>query len=339
MLGAARASQYAGWWSNRPPAVTFEAAGELSYENRQTPSYSLSVGVGGDPAGSLDINTNGNYNLTDYSTNTGFNNERFTLVATIRTEWPTAGIPSEDFVGWGWYNEFSDNGTQRFLNPQVKLNPGNTQLQIEAPVNTVTFAVPGSYADYMDRWLTVVWCSSETSSSYTNWVPPAFGSGSYMRMVMFDTVTGELLFKQDFRTSWVTASIENFPATTPANATGNDYGLSSGSNGSGTDPDFYNTRVSNMWASFGTMFDPLTTTDTSWRTTRPSAVIDTGVAWYNLQTAEYEFVTGSPDLYYVTTPGMDLYSETNNRMARTSGWDSTAWTAAYSDTIITTDQG
>jgi hypothetical protein len=87
------------------------------------------------------------------------------------------------------------------------------------------------------------------------------------------------------------------------------------------------------------MFDPLTTTNTSWRTTRPSSTIDTAVAWQNLQLTDYEQVSGSPNTYYVTTQGQDRYSQADDRAAKNNGWDQTQWDNQYSDTDITTDQG
>jgi len=186
----------------------------------------------------------------------------------------------------------------------------------------------------MNRWLTVVWSSSETASSYTSWSDPS-GTGAYCRTAVFDTEFGTLLSKSDFRTTWAYPALGSFPTTLPANISGS-YGLFSGGFGSGSNPDYYNTRFSNYWTAFGTMFDPLTTTNTSWRTTRPSATIDTGVAWQNLQLTNFELASGQ---YYVTTQGQDLYSETNDRAAKTGGWDSTAWTNNYSDTITTKDSG
>ena len=334
MLGMGTASQYAGWWSSSGTAsVDFETTSALSYTNFQTPSYSLLSGVGGSPAQAWNIVTSGNYNLTGYTSLTDYNTQRATVVATLYLDWPTSGIPSGAFVGYTVFNELRDNGTSLYYNPVVSLTNTNTQVSISpAPGGSSNLVLDGSYTQYVGRWLTFVLCSSETSASYTNWNLDGGSSGAYNRTAVFDTELGTLLGKRDYRAAW-NPGLSSFPTTTPADFSGT-YGLYSGGNGSGSNPDYYNARFSNLWTSFGTMFDPLTTTNTSWRTTRPSAVIDTGVAWQNLQTTDSTIVSSN---YYVTTQGMDLYTQASNLAAKTSGWTSTEWTNNFSDTIITKD--
>lgn len=334
MLGIGRASQYAGWWSSGSPKVTFTSSSNLAYTNSQTPSYSLLTGVGGSPAGSWDIVTSGNYNLTGYTSLSEFNNARSTIVGTIYLDWPTSGIGSSDFVSYSFFNQLQDNGSVLYYNPQIQLINSNTQLQIgqAVPGAGQNLVLTGSYADYVGRWLTIVWSSSETSSSYTNWA--GTGSGSYScRTAVFDTEFGVLLGKKDYLYTFTTPTIANWPSTTPADNPGT-YGYFAGGFGSGSSPTYYNTRLSNFWTSFGTMFDPLTTTNTSWRTTRPSATIGTAVAWQNLQLTDYQTDTS---LYYVTAQGMDLYTQATDKAAKSSGWTSTEWTNDYSSTITTKD--
>lgn len=334
MLGAARASQYAGWWSSGPPSVTFTADGNLAYTNAQTPSYSLLSGVGGSPANSFDIVSDGNYNLTGYTSLSNYNVQRSTLVFTVYLTWPTSGIGSSVNVSYTQYNELKDNGTILYYNPTVALTNSNTQLSITAavPGGGTTITLPGGYAQYMNRWLTIVWSSSETQNSFTNWTSLST-SGAYCRTAVFDTEFGTLLSKADYRSTWAYPALGSFPTTLPANNSGS-YGLFSGGFGSGSDPNYYNARFSNVWTAFGTMFDPLTTTNTSWRTTRPSSTIDTGVAWQNLQLTNFTTASGQ---YYINAQGQDLFSQTSGYAAKTGGWSSTEWTNNYSDTIITKD--
>lgn len=334
MLGIGRASQYAGWWSGGNPSVTFTTTSDLAYTNFQTPSYSLLTGVGGSPANSWDVVNSGSYDITGYSSLSGFNNARSTQVATIYIEWPTSGISSGAFVGYTQYCQMKQNGTTFYYNCQWQLTNSNTQLNILGGVpggNTLT--LPGSYTQYMGRWLTVVWSCSETQSSYTNWGTSG-GTGNYARTAVFDTESGELISKLDYRTTTTLCSWSTWPTTVPAVEFGNNYAAEIGGFGSGSSPDYYNTRFSNFWASFGTMFDPLTTTNTSWRTTRPSSTIDTAVAWQNLQLTDYQVISSN---YYVNTSDMDLYSQASGVAAKTGGWSSTEWTNNYSSTNITKD--
>lgn len=343
MLGAARASEYAGWWSGGNPSVTFTTTSDLAYTNFQTPSFSLLSGVGSSPAGSWNIIGTGNYDLTGYTTLTNYNVQRSTIIFTCYIPWPTSGIPSAAFVGYTLANELEDNSSVLYYNPILSLTNSNTNLQITqgVPGGNQTLTLSGGYAQYMNRWLTIVCSSSETQNSYTSWDLASGGgsSGAYCRTAVFDTELGTLIDKRDFRNTWSYPALGSFPTTTPANTSSGAYGLDSNAFGSGPDSGgtYYNVRFSNFWLSIGTMFDPLTTTNTTWRTTRPSGTIDTGVAWQNLQLTNYEFV--SPGTYYVTTQGQDLYSQANNRAAKTDGWSGTQWTNNYSDTLITKDSG
>ena len=335
----AQASQWAGWWSGGSPQVTFTTASDLSYTNKQTPSFSLSVGVGNSPTGQLDINTTGSYNITGLSSQPGFNTARTTQVVTTRIEWPTVGLGSTAFIGGFVSCNMKQAGTVLDYGVGWFLSNSNTQLNFftNIPSNT-GLALPGSYTQYMNRWLTTVWSTSETAASFANWSNPV-GSGNYARMAVFDSETGELIAKVDFRGTAATANWSTWPNTVPANHTGS-YGAVIQSYGTSNTPNFYNSRISNIWVSFGTMFDPLTTTDTSWRLTRPSATIDTARAWLNLQMTNYVQVGSN---YFVLTTGQDLYSAANNYVAGTpSGfntWDTAEWAAAFSDTITTKDTG
>jgi hypothetical protein len=260
-------------------------------------------------------------------------------VLTVKLTWPTTGIPSGDDVRYTINNEVKDNGTVNGLNSNISRDDSLNVLNIGAfPGGGPGLNLPGDYDQYMNQWLTIVYCGSETTASFTNWNQQAGTTGTYQRIAAFDTVTGALIAKRDFQSTYSYPNIQNWPDTTPANTTGT-YGYAA--NGSGDGPgavsgDWYDGRTSNYWVSFGTMFDPLTTTNTSWRTTRPTAVIDTGVAWLNLQMTAYE---DAGTEHYVTVSGQDLYSESNDRVARTNGWLDADWANMYSDTDITTDQG
>jgi len=335
MLGLGRASQYAGWWNQgqAPGIVNFTASGALSYTNRQTPSYSLLVNNFGLSYGTL---SSGNVDLTGYSSLTGFNNGKLTTVNTFRPEWPDPIGSTTDFVSVNIFNEVAQGGTSYFLNPSVSLYNNNTQIQLQVPG---IFQETGlSYSVINNRWVTLVSSISNSQSDYVDWTDTGTSGTSYCRACLFDTVTGELLYRRDIRNTVDLPSVSSMPTSIPTNQSGNNY-IFSGGNGSGSsETTLYEFRLSNHWISVGTMFDPLGSTDTSWRTTRPSATIGTAVAWLNMQTAEFESV-GSPAVYYVPQTDMDLYTETNNRIMRNSGWTEGEWTEAYSDTIITTDQG
>jgi hypothetical protein len=342
MLGQGRASQYAGWWSGGNPAVVFSTTSDLAYTNRQTPSFSLLTGVGGSPPGSWGVASSGSFDLSGYSSLSGFNNNRSTQVATVYIDWPITGIASGAFVGYTQFNEMKQDNNTFYYNAQWQLTNSNTQFQVGGGLpGGNNFVLPGGYAQYMGRWLTFVWTASETQSSFTNWGATG-GSGQYMRVAVFDTQSGALLGKLDYRYSGPLAQWSTWPTTVSTNNFEGDYGASIGGFGSGSDSNFYNTRISNLWMSYGTMFDPLTTTDTTWRTTRPSATIGTGKAWLNLQMTN--FVVDDIPQYVITDSGMGLFSNSNNAVVKSNynsggNYNADLWALVQSTTITTKDSG
>ena len=345
MLGIGRASEYAGWWTgNRPASVTFTGAGALRYTNQQTPSYSILTGVGGSPAGQMQVASEGSYNITGYTGLTGYNANRATIVATLYADWPTSGIPSGAFVAYNVNLEIKQSATQtEYYSPSIQLGNSNTNFQLNSLLGGYSATLPGSYTQYVGKWLTCVWTMSETQSSFTSFSNQQGSSGNYVRTAVYDTQTGALIYKYDFRGSPnFPTDLSVWPNTVPTATFQGDTAVFTGCYGSGPDSGgtYYNTRVNNLWWSIGTMFDPLTTTNTSWRTTRPSATIDTGKAWLNLQMTDY--VVDSNGQYIVTASGQDLFSNTNNAVVRGNYNSGNNWTAAdwalYQSTTITSNK-
>jgi hypothetical protein len=346
MLGIGRASEYAGWWNqgNKPATVVLTGSSALRYTNAQTPSYSLLTGVGGSPAGQWQVQSEGNYNITGYTGLTGYNANRATVVATVYLDWPTSGIPSSAFVAYNVNLEIKQSATQtEYYSPSIRLSNSNTQFSVDSLLSGYATILPGSYTQYVGKWLTFVWTMSETQSSFTNWSTQQGSSGNYVRTAIYDSLTGALIQKYDFR------GIPNFPTdlsvwpnSVPTATYQGDTAVLTTGYGSGPDVNgtYYNTRLNTVWWSIGTMFDPLTTTNTSWRTTRPSATIDTGKAWLNLQLTNY--IVDDTGQYAITDSGMGLFSATNNVVVKgpyNSGNNYSAddW-AAYQSTTITSNK-
>lgn len=330
MLGTSRASQYAGWWAQEP-SVAITTSSVLADTVYQQPNFSLDVNNT-----NISWNTvaDGNYNLTGYTGLTGFNNARATYFITAYLTWPTVGISTSDFVSMNINNQIVDNSTFVYYNAQVALSNSNTTMYVTPgfPGGFTNLNMPGSYTQYMNRWLTFVWCSSETAASYSSWSNPS-GTGNYCRTAVYDTELGTLISKLDYRQTWTAPVYANFPTTCPANTDGS-YGMLTNGYGSGTTTE-YRYNLGGAWGAFGTMFDPLSSTDTTWLTTRPNATIGTGKAWYNIQLTNYA-TDGIPKTY-VNTSGMDLYSQTNNYMIKNQGYNTTDWTQAYNSTLFPKD--
>jgi hypothetical protein len=109
--------------------------------------------------------------------------------------------------------------------------------------------------------------------------------------------------------------------------------------GAGTQTDTNNpvTPVGGLWFAWGTMFDPLSATDTSWRTAAPASQIGQAIPFLQSQFTGYNppAVPGPFQSYYNTSPAsISLYTQATN-----IDWLSSPITTAnanemYSNTIL-----
>jgi hypothetical protein len=149
MLGVALNAQRAGW-GEQPFQVNIPVVTVIDQALYQTPSFSILTGVGGSGPNSTDIIPTGNFDLTDYDLNTGFNNKRSTIVATMYADWPT-GLTSE-YAALSWANELKNNGTIEYFNITLQNDNGN-MVAVPIQGNSLTL---GPTDSFIDRWLTLV---------------------------------------------------------------------------------------------------------------------------------------------------------------------------------------
>ena len=317
MLGLGRASQYAGWWSGGPAVVTMNTVSTLDYAVEQTPSFSWlntpstsTTPVQGYPGKEAGF-APGNISVSDVPSLTGYNNNNWTQVITFAISYPTSGLSPND--GYKYDQKFEGSGGNFTGNFAWVLSNTGNRLQINWPgTNSITLPAT-NYYDYNDRWLTLVVSFSNTTSSFSNWTGTGTGT-YYYRMLVVDTETGEKIAQADAPQSsrpfgmpadfstWISAASGNI-----STVRGSSYSYSIGFASGGFPND--NLRLAGYWVSFGTMFDPLTVTDTSWRTTRPSAQIGNASAWLNCQFAGVGN-TASYVTAWSTASGMDRFTPT-----------------------------
>lgn len=316
MLGLGRASQYAGWWSNRPPSVTMNSVSTLSYAVEQTPSFSwlntpststTPPGVVGAEAGFA----YGNINAANVSSLTNYNTYNLTYVFTFAIDYPV-GIAAND--GYKYDQKFvGDDGDFTSNFAWVRGYSGGDELQINIP-STQGIALPAaSYTDYNGRWLTFVASCSSDKSAFTNWTGSSSTGDYYSRVYVVDTETGEQIALSDGVMS--AGDRMGYPsdlATWITNAGGNistnrsdSYSYSLGFASGGYPDD--SLKIAGIWISLGTMFDPLTEADDSWRTTRPSATIGNASCWFNGQFDGIGNTTGYTGAWS-TSNGMDRFT-------------------------------
>lgn len=344
MLGLGRASEYAGWWSDQGNAsisVAITAPSSLTYSLSQAPQYSwrnIPTAGNGTP-GTFAIFSPGNIAAGNVALASSYNNNRWTQVFTAAIDYPGGLINNEGHK----YDQKFDGGGGDFTTNFAWVENGSGNLQINAPAQT-SVTLPGALSTYNNKFITLVSSVSNTAGSYTSWA----GSGSgtyYTRLAVFDTKTGNLLTKADAVTStratgmptdfatWISSAGNNI-----STQRGDTYAYSIGSAGSTAN---CNLLMSGIWVSYGQMFDPLTESDTSWRTTRPSATIGNASSWINAQFANYGNTAGYAEVWG-NVSSMDRFTPQTSPeqidLIEYSG-NSTLFNDRYSTTIIPITSG
>ena len=328
MLGLARASEYAGWWNaGGPVVIDIDVVTAVSQAAYQTPVFSWNAGNFNVTGGFQRPSNSGApaLNVSGYDSLTGFNSVKQTFVCTWQPKWDTGLTSATQKFRFSIDNNASPAYDQA-INAGIssgKMNIGAGSINASGGPGD-GLDLPGVYSDYIDTWLTVVWCQSNSSSDYTNWTGTGTGT-CYTRLAVYNTQTGVLIKKNDIAQSAGTfpdigSMITNSGGTVDID-TGATYNV--GWDWSPADATYENV-LGQSWISLGTMFDPesVKATDSTWLTTRPSATIGTGKAWLNWQFTEYEFASGTT--YYLTDTSDDLLTgSTNDRQAQLAPYGST----------------
>jgi hypothetical protein len=320
--------------------VAFSSTSTLSTSIYQTPTYSWLVNSS---TGGLDGIATGSIDLTGLTGFTGFNNlrsVRSTHLYFPSSVWTTAAAgsivvtPAADLV---------NSGTQYPYQIQISLVTSGAIKQISFNPIFLSFsgststALPGTHIQYLDTWITCVAATAETSSVFTNWAGGAQGTNTQAtRVALYNTNTGALIVKGDAWRNSTTSS----PAWPTLSSSTNPLPLETGvawymNYNVGVSPG-YDTRIAGDSIAFGTMFDPETETNTSWRTALPTELVGNAHSWTNMQFSRYSNVAGV--VFSGTSSDQDLYSEASNNQIRFSSVTSqAAFDANYSNTIIIKD--
>lgn len=346
MLGVTLTAQRAGW-SSQPAQAFITGTGRVGYEVYQQPAFSYKIWDQSRPT--LELATTGQANLEDIQASIT-DNKGFVLATTFYMDWIEEEIdPPDENVIYGFVHSVNlyqpDYPGFQGINMFLQLRQGrlNITSRLEGDsIFRVTKDLPGTWQDFNNRWLTLVYASSEDPDTFLNYAPESgtAGFGSWnTRSCLFDTETGALIQKIDGTAS----SSFNFPGMiewpqqfgdylpVPFNNE-DDYGIMSGA-GWGGDPTPQAFRMANFWGSFGNALDPLQYGQ-EFTTARLSKTIDGVTAWYNITFTDYVAGTGS-DPYYIPTSDEDIMTEPDDRaMDLTYGNDSTDFDAGYSTTII-----
>lgn len=344
MLGAGRASQYAGWWTGKPTAkMTVPVA--LNQAVYQTPSFSFQYGQNN--YNSSQYPSDAVIDLSTFDSVPNSNNKRFALFTTFQLNLesgiaPGAGnyivgftndarfaqgtaYPGTDFWGLNTFVQFRDNEFD--VTGRIETSNG---------IDRVTFDLPGGYEAYNNRWLTFAMCGAESPTLFSNWTA-ATNTSRYIRTALWDTETRELLQVLDLATNLNVPDFVQYANQVddlPFNISG-EYGMRDQISIDAFFPDGAQPiRFVQQWAAYGTMFDPAEPPDTSMFTTRPGSQLGNAVAWYNTQFVEY--VTDGTN-YSVKDQGASLYNQADDEMLQI-GTNSTTFNGGYSTTEIPKDR-
>jgi hypothetical protein len=324
MLGVALNAQRAGW-GEQPFVVNITTDSVVSQALYQTPSYSFLFNASDR---NWDVSP-GDYNLTGYSSISGFNNSRYTGMMNLYFPWPS-GL-ADGYYGNPFGVQINKTGDS-MLFWTVALDIVSGSLQIKSGYDNISPVVTltGAYTDYTNRWLTFVATGAETSSVFTNWTGTGSGS-NYNRLAVYDTETAVLLGKTDTIDSSRRANISGYGNSVSSIGADADAVVVAGFSGGGEQ-----IRQAGIWFSLGTMFDPLTETSDVWLTTRPGATVGNATAWLNSTATTYYEDTG-PNNYYMDEDTDIFIPDTANQRVKIADSDA-AFTTGYSTTIIPKDQ-
>jgi hypothetical protein len=201
-----------------------------------------------------------------------------------------------------------------------------------------------SFTNYNDRWLTVVFSTSNTASNFSSWNPISGSGNVYARIALYDTQAGTLITKHDQRlddSGFTVGTLPNPLTFNPDNDSINIDGYPGG-----TFANDYDYRIQNIWLSVGTMFDPLTTTDTTWLTSNPNKQIGNAVAWFNSQFNDYTYYqdfnpTGQQGVTKIANTDLYVNNQANANLinARFDSANANVFLTQYSNTVVLMNGG
>jgi hypothetical protein len=345
MLGLGRASEYAGWWNQGLKSLAFTSTSTLTPTIRRVGGFSWAardsnsgtfgtngLGYGSIAAGSINLS-----GLTGY---TGYNTYRSTNVVSF---YPN----SSTWTGYG--NAIYLNVGQQFTNA----SGGSTNITLQVNINGTTMTIqgysgqtltlPNTVSTYYDQWMTMVQSTAETSTVFTSWAGGT-GSGIATRIAAYNTLTGALIAKSD---AWQPSNIwlgnwaTDYGTTlTVGQGVGGNNNYYNQTGGAGSDSDTNNplTPVGGYFYAWGTMFDPLSSTDTSWRTAAPNSQIGEAIPFIQSQYAGGYTPPGTPGPYQsyfnVNPSGLSLYSQPANYVWQSNPSLTSNANQMYSNTIL-----
>lgn len=257
-VGAARASEYAGWWNTGlvPPYalsdVTFTTATNQPFLgvspryyadfSSQTGGESRSVYLGSTP-------TSSNFDMTGITTEP----KRFVRSITFKPGSNWLSGASGFLNGNAFRATFNNNGTNyeyRFLmnyNNALQLTPSDS---FDGMI--VTTAVSG----LRNQWLAWIAAYSDSSSTFANWSATGTDTyGWYQRQMLVNITTGTIVTQKD---AYATSAAYAYDLTQTWSGGGTSYYYQEeiGTNTNWTTDEWRDMDLASIWSTVGNTFDP-----------------------------------------------------------------------------------
>ena len=336
MLGIGRASEYAGWWNTGLKSVAFSSTSKLTPTIRRVNSYSFATrDTNSGQFGIFGISPAGSLNLASLTGYTGYNYKRSVNVVHFypnTSTWTGYGNGQYSTVR----QQFTNSAGTSSNNFDIQLQVSGTSLIVNG--YNYSYTLPAAVSTYYNKWMSVVVSTAETSSVFTSWTGGTV-TDMALRIAVYNTLTGALIGKQDQAVNssqmpgdWATQY--GTTLTVAQSFAANSYYYYCYGIGLDTDATTATTPIGGLWFAWGTMFDPLSATDTSWRTAAPNSQIGQAIPFLQSQFTGYN-TTGTPaNTAYNNSPaGISLYSQSAN-----TDWysnpGSTNLAQMYSNTIL-----
>ena len=367
MLGLARHAQYAGWGTGplKPKFAVNSRVDKTIYSNTAYSLLDVSWNLGPNESGTY-VDLSNLDNATDYHDYKSLISFTFYMPSSEFTGTLTGG-----FSGGSWSfnspfytmqaggNSCTRNVTAWFQNNVLRVGGGaiNFGQSDASGYYYWPWTDIGTYTDYTDTWLTLVYASSDDSADFAGYdtstntrASPTTSGPIHQRLSLYKTNTGELIKSVDANS----IAISNWVAVSDYTSQSS-VGISTGDSEHFIAQSFGNgqtrLRWSNFWFTQGQMIDPgaiqMGTIESSLFSQEPSPALgnnvtailcsglhdfdytDTGDGSYNSK--YYHIKNTNPGRFVqpddrITTPIYERASPDN------------AWTEAYSTTIIQKDE-
>jgi hypothetical protein len=353
MLGVARTAQLAAWGGTPPLVIRMQGQGDIIPNLYQTPAFSYLISPQSRPQWQLETDATA---AIDNSVN---DFKGFALATTFRMEWDEQTVaPQDENVIYGFFHQVNIKTTSHpgfnSINMFLQLRDGRLNVTSRFESNTiarVTKDLPGQWQDYNNRWMTVIFASSQDPATFVNYAPSqgtAFFGSWNTRSTLYDTETAEVIQTIDFvapntldfpgLAEW--PFFQGSPAPVALNLDGENGITVMGSIDSFLEPAPQPYRLANIWGSIGRSFDPLQY-GRELLTVRPAKTINNATAWYNIQFDTAQTPVGGQGPYFIAPGGTGadwMVSNTGRALDLTYGNSASEFAAGHSTTIIPKDR-